>query len=253
MRLRHAVFCQVVLSLVLGLAASGWAETTQCTVVASVPVTITTAGVYCLTSDLDYALVAGIAIRINASNVVLDFNGHTLRSLGGTATTAQGIYAGQRQNVTIKNGTVRGFSTGIWLSDTLPCTTAQGYLVEGMRVEGSASSGIEVDGQAGIVRHNQIVATGSSAQPFNTIGITLCGPGVRAIDNDVIRVTKQGAATSYGIWFCSSTVDAMAVGNRITTADQGIYMAFATVKYRDNLTINVALPYVLGTDAGNND
>jgi hypothetical protein len=253
MSLRRSVLCQVVLGLVLGAAAGARAETTQCAAIAAVPVTIAIPGVYCLTSDLDYAPASGTAIRINASNVVLDLNGHALRGLAGSSTTAYGIYAEQRQNVTVMNGTVRGFETGVYLGDLAPFTTARGYVVEGMRVENSTGSGIEVDGRVGIVRHNQVLATGPGPQPFNTFGIVLCGPGARAINNDVARVDKQGAAISYGVWFCDSSVDAIALGNRITEADQGIYMALATVKYRDNLTLDVLLPYVLGTDAGNND
>lgn len=252
MRTRHVVLGSALLSLSLGLVASGRAETTQCTVIAAVPVTIATSGIYCLNSDLDFAPALGTAIRINASNVVLDLNDHTLRGLGGSATTAYGVVAYQRQNVTVKNGTVRGFYYGIQLADPAPYT-AEGYVVEDIRAELNTTTGIYLSGHAAIVRRSQVVATGGSTLTASARGITLCSSGSRAIDNDVVTVTKQGAGVSYGIYFCASTADAIALGNRITEADQGIYMAFSTVKYRDNLTTGVAIPYVVGTDAGNND
>src|SRR5262245_12000504 len=49
------------------------AETTHCTPITSLPTTITSPGVYCLTSDVSLSLLAGAAIDVAASNVVVDF------------------------------------------------------------------------------------------------------------------------------------------------------------------------------------
>ena len=77
------------------------------------------------------------------------------------------------------------------------------------------------------------------------------GAGVRVLNNDVITVTKTGAAAAIGILFSPGT-DVLAVGNWITSADNGITFFFATGKYRDNLTSGVTTPFTGGTDAGGN-
>src|SRR5262245_57018630 len=94
----------------LALAAPAHAETTQCTAITSVPYTITVPGIYCLIADLEYPSASGDAITIEANNVVIDLNGHKIGNLAaGLGTTAVGISAARRQNITIKNGTLRGF------------------------------------------------------------------------------------------------------------------------------------------------
>src|SRR5262245_22430980 len=83
----------VVLALTLGVGRLH-AETTQCTVISSLPTTITVQGIYYLTSDFNLSLTSDHAITINTNNVVIDLNGHKIGNLGtGTGTLATGIYA----------------------------------------------------------------------------------------------------------------------------------------------------------------
>jgi hypothetical protein len=101
----------------LGMA-SAQAETVNCTAIGAIPFTITAPGVYCLKSNKNTNITNGIAITINASNIVLDLNGFTLNgSAAGPGTEAIGIGLSHnnvlRQNITVKNGTVQGFSIGI--------------------------------------------------------------------------------------------------------------------------------------------
>ena len=98
---------------------SAGAETTNCTAITSLPYTITTQGIYCLTSDLSTGMTTGNAIEIDTNNVVIDLNGHKLGGLAaGPSTRAIGIIAFNRKNITIRNSTVRGCSSGIVLTDT---------------------------------------------------------------------------------------------------------------------------------------
>src|SRR6266542_1190224 len=108
----------VLLAFVLG-AAPARAETVNCTAITALPAVITVQGVYCFTGDLATAITSGIAIDIQTNNVVLDLNGFKLGGLAaGPGTTANGIHALNRQNITIKNGTIRGFLEGIVIIDT---------------------------------------------------------------------------------------------------------------------------------------
>ncbi len=68
-------------------------------------------GKYCLAAHTTFSpAIAGLsAININASNVTLDLNGHTITKVGGVA-DVNGITVNGASNVSIYNGTVRGFS-----------------------------------------------------------------------------------------------------------------------------------------------
>ena len=72
----------LALSLLLA-AAPVLAETVNCTAITSVPFTISSPGIYCLTQNLNQTDAETSAIQIDASNVVLDLNGWTLRGASG--------------------------------------------------------------------------------------------------------------------------------------------------------------------------
>ncbi len=248
-----------ILSSAMGLAlltASAQAETVDCTAVTVAPFTISTPGVYCLTADLFVNLASGNAITITASNVVLDLNGFRLANqASGTGTGATGIYATQRQGLTIKNGTVRGFLFGISIDDLFPYTNSQGNVVEDIHAVKNTYAGISVLGRQMVIRHNHVESTGGTTFfPANApaYGIQVYGPGNRVLDNDVTIVSKTGNATAWGIYFASSSDDGLAVNNRIAAADTGLEIT-TNAKFRDNLTIAVGTPFVGGTNAGNNN
>ena len=106
------------------------------TVINSVPYTISQSGSYVLNKDLLYTSPTGTAITITSGNVTLDFAGHLLDGLGGgPGTIAAGVQIGSDNdpstysNVTIKNGTIVGFSIGITLYG------GAGHVIQGMRLE----------------------------------------------------------------------------------------------------------------------
>jgi hypothetical protein len=246
----------VLLALIVG-AAPARAETVNCTPITGLPAVITKPGVYCFTGDLVTDITSDQAIiEISAHNVVLDLNGFKLGGLpAGPGTFAVGIFAFDRQNITIKNGTVRGFLRGIFLTDN---GASQGHVVEDIRADQNTFVGIDVEGSGTIIRNNQVVATGGTTvngpETF-AYGIIVLGDGLRVLNNDVIHTVKQGTGIAWGILF-TGVSGGLAVNNRITGADRGIEFAINnTGKYRDNLTFDVptATRFVGGTDAGNNN
>ncbi len=241
----------------LGWAAGAGAETTQCTAIANLPAAINMPGIYCLTSDFATNIANGPAIRIDASHVVLDLNGHVIDNLAaGPDTTATGVFLSQRKNVTIKNGTLRGFYYGIHIADVAPYAS-QANVVEDLRVDRSTSNGLRIACRGCVVRRNVVVASGQPrllGTNRDVYGVLVFGPGNRAIDNDVISVKGYGTGLGYGIGFGLDTEDCAAVNNRISEADFGVTTTFSSTKYRDNLTLGVLTPYAgNGTDAGNNN
>ena len=98
------------------LTTSAKAEVTDCQEILSIPVVITTQGIHCLKSDKVSSATSGNIIDIQANNVTIDMNGFKLGGLGaGTGTSAIGIFAQDQKNITIRNGSIRGFETGVLL------------------------------------------------------------------------------------------------------------------------------------------
>ena len=232
------------------------AETVNCTHITTLPAVITVQGVYCFTGDLSTAMTSGLAIDIQTNNVVLDLNGFKLGGLAaGSGTTATGIFANNRQNITIKNGTVRGFFRGILLDNTTG--ESQGHVVEDIRADQNVGEGIVVLGSGNIVRNNQVVSTGGATccgVNVNADEILVAGAGARVLNNDVIDTVKQGTGIARGIAFGTGATAGLAVNNRITGADKGIeYFGSATGKFHDNVTFDVTTPFTGGTNIGNNN
>jgi hypothetical protein len=250
-RRRMTLAPALLFSALAASAASAGAETTQCTAITTAPYVITTEGAYCLTDDLKVGLATGYAIDIQANNVVLDLNGHRLSNSGGSATGAVGVNANSRQNVTVKNGIVKGFYMGVELNSDLSSIVEHIQAIQCWRI------GIYANGQGLIVRDNQVLQTGGSTAfgpGVDITGILVNGPWNRVLRNDVMIVTAEAPGSSAGIKFDGSS-SSLAVGNRISGADYAIRSdSTSGPKYRNTLSTGIAVaPYVNGLDAGNNN
>lgn len=279
-------FIPALAFLAFTLSATAQAETTNCTAITTVPYTIAAPGVYCFTGNLSHSLQTSTnpPITINADNVVLDLNGYMLDGSGaGLATAATGITAHQRQNVTIRNGTVRGFRTGISIGDVFPYTTSRGYVVEDMLLVQNTNAGVSVAGFGNLIRNNRIVSTGGSTISTVAYALANSGPGARILNNDIIGVASWGSSEAEGIIMSGGNIfnsHSVVAGNRISSitspsgiasyairsnygtnvilkdnvlidAQYGIYFRYgSTGKYMNNVTQGVATPYTGGTAAG---
>ncbi len=272
------------LIFVVALVAAFWmstagAETTVCTEITTAPYTINTQGVYCLNANLETNMASGYAIEITVNNVVIDLNGHKIGNLAaGQATTAKGIYAYQRQNITIKNGTIRGFQIGILLDDLSPYTTSQGHIIEDIRADLNTLTGIVVHGRGNIIRNNIVVSTGRTDLTDSlAYGIVVYGPGNRIISNDVYETKERGTGTAYGIYvnssdgtvidnnrvgnaafgtgtsigiYLASADDVLITNNKITRMEIGISFFSSTGAYMNNLVYGATTAFTGGTAAG---
>lgn len=252
-----------------------------CTTITYLPFTISEEGVYCFTGNLSTGITSGYAISIETDNVVLNLNGWKLDGLAaGTGTTTKGIYADQRENITIRNGAIRGFFIGVYLEGVSPYTVSQGHLIEDIHFDKNTGQGVYLIGSSITLRRNQIMNTGGTTfNPDSTCNaVILQGIGGRILDNYMsntmttgtgsaygLSVSATGAAvignrierlntdtgTTYGMFISSENV--LVKGNSITGADYGVYFTAVAGKYRDNLTSNVTTPFNGGTDIGGND
>jgi len=150
-----------LLLLAAGLsAAPAQAETTQCTIIDALPAVISNAGTYCLGKDLGTPVATGGAITINANNVTLDCNGRKLGGLAaGIGTSATGVFAYNRSNVTIRNCNIRGFMYGVGLYGG----AGGGHLVEDNRFDGNTYTAVYVNGDGSTIRDNLIFSTGGGS------------------------------------------------------------------------------------------
>ena len=280
MQNRHTSTIALIILLLTTSAVS--AETTRCTAITTLPHTITKQGNYCLFRSLSFKSGAGPAIRIDANNVMIDFNGHSLINVAPrSASGPDGVTAEDRQNITISNGGIRGFRRGLhFLDSSTSGTASQRHLVEGMRVSNCSQHGIHVRGSDTIFRNNQVVETGPG--PFAAIGMYLRGRSSRAINNDIsytrasgsldaigllvevatgavvehnrIDTVRSALGDSFGIKVAASN-DVLVSDSRISNTKSGlVFNSFsARGKYMDNLTSNVGTAFIGGTAVGTND
>ena len=245
------------------LPLAAMAETTLCTVISALPATISAPGVYCLESDFSYNSVGTPAITIAANNVTLDLNAHRIGDLAaGTTAATYGVYALNQQNITVKNGILRGFGTGVLLTDSVnPPTTSQGHLIQDIRAAQNLLMGIQVVGNGSIVRSNQVVATGGStiSPNENSVGISVSGQGNRVLDNDVTNTTSSGSSNAFGIQ-ASGAEGVVVADNRIS----GVVAPGGGLEYaiqittsphaavRDNTLSNATIPATASLSVGLN-
>ena len=254
------------------------AETTNCIPISGIPHTITMQGVYCLTGHLSSSLTNGKMIDIQTNNVTIDLNGFKIGGLGaGLGTSAIGIYAEKRKNITIRNGSIRGFLQGIFLADTSPFTTSSGHLIEDIRADGNTWIGIQAHGTGNHIRNNKVINTGGTTVNNLGFGIALFGPNTTIEGNTVSSTTVS--STAYGIYvdnapasliknnqitdtmgtsnsfaiYIGSSAHVAARENDIMTANNGIYYFASSGKYMDNLTSNIITDFFGGTAIGNNN
>jgi hypothetical protein len=118
----------------------------------------------------------------------------------------------RKQNITVKNGTVRGFLAGIQFEGS----GGQGRLIEDVRADLNTAARIVVFGTGNIVRNNQIISTGGStivSGPDSFIfGIYVEGSGNRAINNDINGVTQGAAFGASGISVGKFSVQSIGAG-----------------------------------------
>jgi len=253
--------------------------------VTSVPAVISAPGVYCLSSDLSLATATGVALRIEANDVVLDLNGFTLSGkAAGPASTVDAIQAGSRSGLIIRNGTITGFYRGVVIQGT----SSHACLIERLLLYDLTYEGIRAEGWGHIIRGNRLLnITGNPDAAAGGNGgsaaIGVYGAANAVLDNDVADVygvhggeyvyfgtgINLNASTqsivennrlinrtfemnSYGI-FVGESPDVLVIGNRMISWDMGVsYVGASTGAYRDNLCQACQRPYSGGTDAGRN-
>ncbi len=160
-----------------------------------------------------FTSTSGTVIEITSPGVTLDLNGFMitclLPSCNGTA-----IHTTQ-DNVTIRNGTIRGFNVGIDMS------AAKGSRVDNIRAVNNTGNGIVVGSESVV---NQCIATNnggngidtqSGAIVTNNLASLNGGSGICTIQGCTVIGNNVFSNTSYGLNLSTTT----AYGNNVITSN----------------------------------
>ncbi len=206
------------------------------TVITSLPYTIAKPGLYVLNEDLSSSLSSGNLIMVNADNVTIDLQGHSLPGPAGYSNeVVYGIYAQEHASVTVRNGTLSHCYFGVYFLGTGSASTTNNLnqVVDSLRVTHCV---------AGIVLNTAPGSRVTNCQvtQMDSDGIAISGPGGTVQGCVVNQVGGTGIQLGVGT---------LARQNSIANAYYGILEG----KYQDNLTSGCTTPFAAGTDAGGNN
>ena len=168
----------------------------------SLPVTISSQGVWCLRKDVSTGITVGAAILIATNNVTIDCNDFKIGGLSaGLNTFAVGIRAQDRLNATVRNCNIRGFHSGVWIEGSQALSA--GHVIENSRFSSNTHYGIFLVGDDSVIEHNKVLDTGgSTSDPGGAVGINAVY-NVDVLDNLISNLAPVpnggGNAGSYGI------------------------------------------------------
>ncbi len=232
-------------------AAPALAETINCTNITSLPATLTVQGVYCLKQDLATNIASGAAITIATNNVTIDFNGFKLGGLAaGPSTTASGVYAADRKNVTLRNGNIRGFYYGIFLPDG-NIGASSGHVIENNLVDSSIYSGISIRGSGIVVRNNRVLNTiaTNTAAAFGLIGNDLHNS---LFTDNLVAGTSNVTYQAYGINVQGSSTNVEIARNTILDTGGNSFTGAIWIASAGNMVAeNVVIGVTSATTTGN--
>ena len=173
------------------------------TPISSLPFTINAPGSYYLAGNLTSNSTSGNGITITANDVTIDLMGFLLRS--SVATSGNGIHAFDTiQNVTVRNGSVSGWSTGVALhgrSVRVERVTAMSNTVSGI-VAGASS--LVVDCLAGLngtvgLNGTSGIRIGAQGAVVRCVARETAGVGIRANAGGLVSQSASHSNEEDGI------------------------------------------------------
>ena len=155
---------------------------------ADIPLTISTSGSYYLAENVTAA--TGRGITVDADNVTIDLCGFTLA--GPDTPAVYGIYMNGRDNVEIRNGTIRDFYNGIYEMSS----DGKNHRIINVRVLSNVGNGIRILGRKCLVKDCLVADNGASSAVAETYGIHV-GNGSTITGNTVCNNGYQASSTLF--------------------------------------------------------
>lgn len=231
------------------------AETLRGTLINRLPYVINRPGVYVLARDLTTPIVSGAAVTIQADRVIVDLNSHAIRynaTIAAPTTAAVGISSATAAFVTVRNGIIAKFGTGVELKGSgaglrVENLTVDGCNGTGILVEGSApqvrwcsvsntdrqyapSFGIRADGSVAMISNCTVTDTTANAGSLGQFATSIEVGAAGAILENNICANAYLAANSVGVFGTSM----MLTGNKMVNLGTGFFVSGS--KYFNNLT-----------------
>lgn len=189
----------------------------------TLPIDITKPGTYKLSKSLS---ATGNAIQILSDDVEIDLAGYSITGPADDKVETLGIYSFGNNHITVRNGSINGFTYGIYVSALVDSLQSSGDLssgrhrIEQMRVRGSTFRGIRVEGNNSVVADNQVADIGGTTLIPNaySIGIEAYGPNIKIRNNIVEEVRGSGTrdiGEGVGISLTRFNEDSIIEGNAI--------------------------------------
>ncbi len=216
----------------------------------SLPATISTQGTWCLRQNLSTNIANGDAVTIATNNVTIDCNDFRIGGLAaGKGSNATGIYAHDRQNLTVRRCGVRGFRTGIRVN------LGAGHSLEDNRLDNNLSYGIHATNvENSLVRNNRIYDTGGRLSGNSAYGIhasaDIVGNTIAGLYADVAGGTLMGIhATGDGTRVHGNNVS----GFDTATGDGGSVWSIIGIQTHGRWNMRVSGNHIAGSmSAANN-
>ncbi|WP_139832250.1 hypothetical protein [Mesorhizobium australicum] len=221
------------------------AEVQDCIEIVSLPAVITQQGIHCMKKDLATSATTGNAITINANNVTIEMNGYKLGGLGGGVNTqATGISAYNRQNITIRNGAIRGFLHNVKIEGPQIGGSSTGHLIENVRSESARYVGLWIMGSHSVVKNNTVILTGGGTLASAYGIVVQFGEGHSVMNNIVNDVSESNLA--YGIT-ASDTIGAVVEGNQVRDVAASTSYGIFSSGERNVIQRNTIINFSAGT------
>ncbi len=222
----HSILWALILMVITPLSAYGVDGQIKITQPSSFPIVIYQSGSYVLTRTITLSTTDVNGIEINADNVTLDLNGHTLIGPGKqNGSSGSGIYADNRNNIVIINGTLRDFKEcGIVLNGS-------NHQIRNIRVYSNGLNGISAMSSTNI---SNCAASYNGSHGFCTSDSTITDcmashngfHGISATSSSNISNCMTSYNSSHGFYVSNSTVvNCTAFDN----TGRGVYASSSTI------------------------
>jgi hypothetical protein len=215
-----------ILGLCLMAPAPGYAQD-GCRLIEIIPILIEESGRYCLSPTPRYnADELRSAIVVKADDVTIDLGGRVLAGPRQPDRITEGIYSAGYRNLTVMNGTIEGFMSGIQIAPPLHEPSLGGsYRFTGLTIADSSSRGIAVElgKQRGnvTITDSVIRRTGGSTlvQDASAIGIEISGAsGCRIEDSQVLDTMPVGDGDGVAISMSGGNQGCLIQKNRLANS-----------------------------------
>lgn len=173
-----------------------------CTPIVTLPFVIPSSGKYCVASDLLGTVTSGAGVTINASNVDLDLKGFTIGGGGDPASQADGVYALDRQSVSVHGGMITGFLNGVRLTRSPLSLAAQNNSAKNLNLPGNTRSAVWLDGTGNVIVGCVVGTTGGTTlfgADADTYGIVSIGTDAQVAGNTVQDTVGVGGGSGIAI------------------------------------------------------